>query len=177
MSKTHALSNRKESLCLHGWLATWLWLTDSVLRYQVSKSIKWPNAFKPKVFSRIIYFKLNIQGKILLRTFTLSLRLWFSPENRKKKCWEREGTEPHTLYLIRTHGHASHGHGVHVHLSHGTTAAVHVHHTVRCRIPLVGKLLLGKGAVKKSGKLPPGSLLKHRTGTERPPQFCQCCYT
>lgn len=51
------------------------------------------------------------------------------------------------VFLIRTHGHAGHGHGVHVHLSHGTTAAVHVHHTVRRRAPLVGELLLGKRAV------------------------------
>lgn len=71
MSKTHTSSNRKESLRLHGRFATWLWLADSVLRYQVSKSIKWPNAFKPKVFSRIVYFKLNIQVKNLSRTFTL----------------------------------------------------------------------------------------------------------
>lgn len=55
--------------------------------------------------------------------------------------------EVSAVFLIRTHGHASHGHGVHVHLSHGTTAAIHVHHTVCCRAPLVGELLLGKGAV------------------------------
>lgn len=56
------------------------------------------------------------------------------------------GVEVSAVFLIRTHGHASHGHGAHVHLSHGTTAAIHVHHTVCCRVPLVGELLLGKGA-------------------------------
>lgn len=61
------------------------------------------------------------------------------------------GVEMSAIFLIRTHGHAGHGHGVHVHLSHGTTAAIHVHHTVRCRVPLGGKLLLWKGAVKKEG--------------------------
>lgn len=30
-----------------------------------------------------------------------------------------------------------------------TTAAIHVYHTIHCGIPLVGKLLLGKGAVSK----------------------------
>lgn len=57
------------------------------------------------------------------------------------------GVEVSAIFLIRTHGHARHGHGVHVHLSHGTTAAIHVHHTVCCGVPLVGKRLLGKGAV------------------------------
>lgn len=57
------------------------------------------------------------------------------------------GVEMSAVFLIGAHGHAGHGHGVHVHLAHGTTAAIHVHHTVRCRIPLVGELLLGKGAV------------------------------
>lgn len=57
------------------------------------------------------------------------------------------GVEMSAVFLLRAHGHARHGHGVHVHLSHGTTAAIHVHHIICCRIPLVGKLLLGEGAV------------------------------
>lgn len=56
------------------------------------------------------------------------------------------GVEMSAVFLIRAHRHAGHRHGVHVHV-HGTTAAIHVHHTICCRIPLVGKLLLGKGAV------------------------------
>lgn len=64
----------------------------------------------------------------------------------QEKHFQRRERRP---YLIGAHGHAGHGHGVHVHLAHGTTAAIHVHHTVRCRIPLVGELLLGKGAVKE----------------------------
>lgn len=54
--------------------------------------------------------------------------------------------EVSAVFLVRTHGHARHGHGGHVHLSQVTTA-VHVHHIVGGRVPLGGKLLLGKGAV------------------------------
>ena len=52
MSKIHALLNRKEFIisvlmaCNRA-----LWLTDSVLRFQIFKGIKWPNAFKSKGFS------------------------------------------------------------------------------------------------------------------------------
>ena len=55
------------------------------------------------------------------------------------------------MFLIRTHGHASHEHGVHVYLSCGTTAAIHMHRTASCMIALVGKLLLGKGVVSGQG--------------------------
>lgn len=55
------------------------------------------------------------------------------------------------MFLIRTHGHASHEHGVHVYLSRGTTAAIHMHRTTSCMIALVGKLLLGKGVVSGQG--------------------------
>ena len=98
--------------------------------------------------------ELYAQVKNLPRTFRLQLKFGFSQEKRKNFLRKVQARAP---YLIRTHGHARHGHGVHVHLSHGTTAAIHVHHTVCCGVPLVGKRLLGKGAVKRSVKLPPGS--------------------
>lgn len=52
-------------------------------------------------------------------------------------------------HLIRRHRHAGHGHGAHVHLCQGPVAAIHMHHAV-CWSPLVGKLLLGEGAVNRA---------------------------
>lgn len=51
------------------------------------------------------------------------------------------------VFLIGTHGHASHRHGSHGHLSQVTSTAAHVHHVVRCGAPLGDKLLLGEIAV------------------------------
>lgn len=57
--------------------------------------------------------------------------------------------EASAVFLLRTHGHARHGHRGHVHLSQVAATVVHVHHAVGCRGPLGSKLLLGKGAEEK----------------------------
>lgn len=56
------------------------------------------------------------------------------------------GIETSAVLLVRTQGHAGHGHGAHAHLSQVASAAVHVHHPERCRARLVRELLRGKGA-------------------------------
>ena len=91
--------NTREMICTReknpyiypdGW-QQWLWLAGWFLRSQITKSISWPNAFKPKMFSMTI-FKFYIQVKNLPRILDYS---WgFGSFQRTRTPWERKESAP-----------------------------------------------------------------------------------